>query len=119
VATAPSTALPAPDTIVRPAGSTSAPAPPEKPAPVTTTPATASPAAVPGAYRVQIVAANSQEAADEMLDRAKQAGFKGLIVREGAFYKVRLGEYATRSEATAAAAKVKAKLGGSPFVVAP
>jgi len=74
---------------------------------------------VPGAYRVQIVAANSQEAADEMLDRAKQAGFKGLIVREGAFYKVRLGEYATRSEATAAAAKVKAKLGGSPFVVAP
>ncbi len=119
VATAPSTALPAPDTIVRPAGSTSVPAPPEKPAPVTTTPATASPAAVPGAYRVQIVAANSQEAADEMLDRAKQAGFKGLIVREGAFYKVRLGEYATRSEAMAAAAKVKAKLGGSPFVVAP
>ena len=54
-----------------------------------------------------------------MLDRAKKAGFKGLIVREGAYYKVRLGAYANRAEATAAAAQVKAKLGGSPFVVAP
>ena len=77
------------------------------------------PTARPDAYRVQIVAANSQEAADEMLDRAKQAGFKGVIVKEGGFFKVRLGEYANRAEASAAAAKVKAKLGGSPFVVAP
>jgi cell division septation protein DedD len=77
------------------------------------------PAAVPDAYRVQIVAANSQEAAGEMLDRAKSAGFSGDIVKEGGYFKVRLGQYATRAEASAAAAKVKAKLGGSPFVVAP
>lgn len=116
--------LPAPDTVVRPTV-TATPAPPLdtaiKPAPVPDkpVPVAAPPPVVPDAYRVQIVAANSLEAADEMLDRAKKAGFKGLIVREGAFYKVRLGEYATRAEATAAAAKVKAKLGGSPYVVAP
>ena len=87
-------------------------APPERPVPAAERPA-------PAVFRVQIVAANSQEAADEMLDRARKAGFKGLIVKEGGFYKVRLGEYATRAEAAAAAAGVKAKLGGSPFVVAP
>ncbi|MBP2646463.1 MAG: Sporulation protein [Gemmatimonadetes bacterium] len=112
-------AAPPTDTALRPAPAAVVP-PPVVPAPVATPPAP--PAAgppVPAAYRVQIVAANSQEAADEMLDRAKKAGFKGLIVKEGGFYKVRLGEYATRTEATAAAARVKAKLGGAPFVVAP
>ncbi len=87
-----------------------APAPEPSPAP----PATGR---RPG--RVQIVAANSQEAADEILARARSAGFKGVIVKDGGYFKVRLGQYATRAEASAAAAKVKAKLGGSPFVVAP
>jgi len=95
-AAVPAPRLPAPDTVVRPAV-----------------------AATPDAYRVQIVAANSQEAADEMLDRARKAGFKGVIVKDGGYYKVRLGEYATRAEASAAAGKVKATLGGAPFVVAP
>ena len=90
------TAPPVPDTIVRPAV-----------------------AATPDAYSVQIVAANSQEAADEILDRARKAGFKGVIVKDGGYFKVRLGQYATRAEASAAAAKARAKLGGTPFVVAP
>lgn len=96
IATVPAAPPPAPDTIVRPAV-----------------------AATPDAYSVQIVAANSQEAADEMLDRATKSGFKGVIVKDGGYFKVRLGEYATRAEASAAAAKVKARLGGAPFVVAP
>lgn len=121
--------LPPPDTVVRPAVATPttpvappvdtaprpAPVAPSKPIP---TPE-AAPASVPDAYRVQIVAANSQEAADEILDRAKKAGFKGIIVKDGGYFKVRLGEYSSRADANAAAAKVKAKLGGSPFVVAP
>jgi cell division septation protein DedD len=121
---APVTTVPpaAPDTIVRPARDSvirlaEIPQPPG-PIPVLPRPAPTT-AAAPAAYRVQIVAANSQEAADEMLDRAKKAGFKGIIVRDGGYFKVRLGEYATRGEAAAAAAKVKAKLGGSPFVVVP
>ncbi len=92
------------------------------PAPATATPPPPVPAAerpAPPVFRVQVVAANSQDAADEMLDRAKKAGFSGVIVKEGGFFKVRLGEYATRTEASAAAAKAKARLGGSPFVVAP
>lgn len=113
VVTPPAAPPPAPDTVLKP---TAAAAPPIDTA---VKPAPAAPPAVPDAYRVQIVAANSQEAAEEMLDRAKKAGFSGVIVKEGGYFKVRLGQYATRADATAAAAKVKARLGGSPFVVAP
>lgn len=122
--------LPAPDTAVKPVVSTASPAPAAAPiptAPATNAAATVNPppitpsaaAPLPPAYRVQIVAANSQEAADEMLERAQKAGFKGVIVKDGGYFKVRLGEYATRAEATAAASRIKAKLGGSPYVVAP
>jgi hypothetical protein len=41
-----------------------------------------------------------------------------VIVRERGLYKVRAGAFATREEAQAAARKLKARLGGSPFVVA-
>jgi cell division septation protein DedD len=109
VAVAPPPQTPPVDTAIKPAPV------PEKPAPAAAPP----PPTVPDAYRVQIVAANSREAADEMLDRAKKAGFRGIIVKDGGYFKVRLGEYATRAEAASAAAKVKAKLGGSPYVVAP
>jgi cell division septation protein DedD len=92
---------------------------PPGPIPVLPRPAPSAGPSVPDAYRVQIVAANTQEVADEMLTQAKKAGFSGIVVKDGGYFKVRLGEYATRAEATAAATKVKAKLGGSPFVVAP
>ncbi len=130
VATAPTTVAPVaaappptPDTVARvQAAATPAPLPPAVAAPVDTAPERPVPVAerpAPAVFRVQIVAANSQEAADVMLDRATRAGFTGVIVRDGGYYKVRLGEYSTRTEAAAAVAKVKAKLGGSPFVVAP
>jgi cell division septation protein DedD len=128
VVTPPAAPLSAPDSVVKPATVTTATATAAPPADTAVKPVPAAPikpasppapAAVPDAYRVQIVAANSQEAADEMLDRARKAGFSGVIVKEGGYFKVRLGQYATRAEASAAAAKVKAKLGGSPFVVAP
>ena len=112
-----------PDTIVRPARDSvmklnEIPQPPG-PIPVLPRPAPSAGPSVPDAYRVQVVAANTQEVADEMLARAKKAGFSGIVVKDGGYFKVRLGEYATRAEASAAATKVKAKLGGSPFVVAP
>ena len=40
-----------------------------------------------------------------------------MTVQEGGLYKVRLGEYASKAEAAAALPEIKAKLGGSPFVV--
>jgi cell division septation protein DedD len=39
------------------------------------------------------------------------------VVREGNYHKVRVGSYASRAEAAAAAPSVKAKLGVDPFVV--
>jgi septal ring-binding cell division protein DamX len=41
-----------------------------------------------------------------------------VTVEEGGLFKVRVGDYATRAEAAAALPDLKAKLGGSPFVVA-
>jgi len=106
---------PRPDSVMRLAEVPMTPSP----IPVLPRPVPSAVPSVPDAYRVQIVAANTQEVADEMLARAKKAGFSGIVVKDGGYFKVRLGEYATRAEASAAATKVKAKLGGSPFVVAP
>jgi hypothetical protein len=41
-----------------------------------------------------------------------------VTVEEGGLYKVRVGSYASKAEAGAAIPEIKAKLGGSPFVVA-
>ncbi len=131
-AAAPVATAPAPDTVVRPPVTAAPPVPPRDtliklneipqppgPIPVLPRPAPSATAPVPSAYRVQIVAANTQDVADEMLNRARKAGFSGIVVKDGGYFKVRLGEYSTRAEATAAAAKIKAKLGGTPYVVAP
>jgi cell division septation protein DedD len=101
-------------TAVTPAATAPATAPPSA-APTLAKPAPA-PARVP-AWRVQIIAAKTPAEADAQLLRAKQAGFDAMVVREGDFHKVRVGSYGTRTDAVAAAARVKAKLGGQPFVV--
>ena len=77
----------------------------------------ATPAARP-AYRVQIAAVATLEAAEDVAARARGAGFAAVTVREKGLYKVRAGEFATRAEAQAAVGRLKARLGGSPFVVA-
>ena len=77
---------------------------------------TPSPSRAP-AWRIQVIAAGSATDADAQLLRVTRAGFDGIVVREGNFHKVRVGSFATRAEAVAALARVKAKLGGQPFVV--
>jgi septal ring-binding cell division protein DamX len=105
------------DTAAAPADSTrplprdSAPATPATPA------APPAPAAKP-AYRVQVGAVATQAAADGLAARARAAGFTVITVREKGLFKVRAGEFATRAEAQAAAGRLKAKLGGNPFVAA-
>ncbi len=69
-------------------------------------------------FRVQVAAVKTAAAADNAANRVEKIGVSTVIVREQGFYKVRAGAYATRTEARAAAAQIKAKLGGSPFVVA-
>jgi tetratricopeptide (TPR) repeat protein len=76
------------------------------------------PAAQPPRFRVQVAAVATPGAADDAASKAEALGFPAIIVRERGYYKVRAGEFATRQEAQAAVARLKARIGGSPFVVA-
>lgn len=76
------------------------------------------PAARPGSrYRVQITAVRSAGTARSIAARLKSRGFNVVTVEEGGLYKVRVGDYPTKADAIAAVPEIKAKLGGSPFVV--
>jgi cell division septation protein DedD len=77
---------------------------------------TGRPGRAPG-FRVQVAAVATSDAADAMAAKVRALGFSVTTVREKKLFKVRAGQFTTRSEAQAAAARIKAKLGGSPFVV--
>jgi cell division protein FtsN len=65
-----------------------------------------------------VSAVRSAAAAEATAARLKARGLNAVAVEEGGLYKVRVGSYATRSEAGADLPTIKAQLGGSPFVVA-
>jgi rare lipoprotein A len=69
-------------------------------------------------FRIQVAAVATPGAADDAASKAEGLGFPAVIVRERGLYKVRAGAFATRQEAQAAVSKLKAGIGGSPFVVA-
>ena len=121
----------------QPAGAEPSPAAPDPgqtsgaPTPVTPAPGSPKPvtppsgaASAPGSaapartvYRVQIAAVGSKKAADEAARKARPLGLTVVTTRQGGLYKVRIGEYTTREAAQTAASSLKARLGGSPFVV--
>ena len=68
-------------------------------------------------YRVQIAAVGSKAAAAAAERKARALGLTVVTVHEGSLYKVRAGQYGTKAGAQAAAAGLKVKLGGNPFVV--
>jgi cell division septation protein DedD len=68
-------------------------------------------------YRVQIAAIASRKAADAAARKAQPLGLTVITIQQNGLYKVRVGEYPTREAAQTAASSLKAKLGGSPFVV--
>ena len=85
------------------------------------TPATAPQSSIgapSAAYRVQIAAVGSREAADDLVAKLRDMNVEGLVVRDGALYKVRAGAYQTREEAGRAAEALRARFGGQPFIVA-
>lgn len=84
------------------------------PAPATQPPV---PVAGSGKFTVQVAAASTEPAAEATSSALRSAGYDPHVVREGGFIKVRVGRFATRAEAVAAASQVRAKMGGSPFVV--
>ena len=111
------------DTASRPAaGTDTTPRPPSRPADSTAArvadslPQRAPTPAVK--YRVQVAAVATPGAADDAATKAEELGYPAVILRERGYYKVRAGAFATRKEAQSAMAKLKARMGGSPFVVA-
>jgi DNA polymerase-3 subunit delta len=82
------------------------------------TPPTRQAARPSGRFRIQITAVRTAAAAADITRKLKARGLAPVTVQEGGLYKVRLGEYASKAEAAAALPEIKAKLGGSPFVVA-
>jgi len=73
-----------------------------------------------GAWGVQVAAVSSQASANSVIADLKAMGMTGTTVTEkGNLYKVRVLGLPSREAADAAAAAIKAKLGGSPFVLAP
>lgn len=76
------------------------------------------PAGTASRYRVQITAVRTPATAQALVAKLKKQGLAPVIVEESGLYKVRVGEYATRSEAAAVLPDLKAKLGGGLFVVA-
>jgi sporulation related protein len=105
-----------------PTSSAANPSPGAANAPPAATPAPPSPpTAGPAArtiYRVQIAAVATRKGAEDAARKARPLGLSVITVEEKGLYKVRLGEYPTREAAQNAAASLKARLGGSPFVVA-
>jgi hypothetical protein len=87
------------------------------PAPTPVSPPAAAPA-TRTIYRVQIAAVATRKGAEDAARKARPLGLSVVTVEEKGLYKVRLGEYPTREAAQNAAASLKARLGGSPFVVA-
>jgi cell division septation protein DedD len=113
--TAPSTPAPAP---APPAPAPRpAPAQPAAPRAEPVQPAS-SPAAPGGHFRLQITAVRTPAAAAAAAAKLKAKGLASVTVEEGGLFKVRVGNYPTRLDAVAAIPDLKAKLGGSPFVVA-
>jgi cell division protein FtsN len=57
-------------------------------------------------------------AANDIARKLNARGLAAVVVEEKGLYKVRVGSYPTKADAVAAIPEIKAKLGGSPFVVA-
>jgi hypothetical protein len=69
------------------------------------------------AYRVQVLATRSREAAEEFLPRVAALGYAARIVADGPWFKVQLGAFPDEGSARAAAERIRGTVGGSPFVV--
>lgn len=73
-----------------------------------------------GAWGVQVAAVSSQASANAVVAQLKEIGMPGVVVPEGGnLFKVRVTGLPTREAADSAVARIKAKLGGTPFVLVP
>ena len=113
----PGAANPSPSA-ANPSAAAANPPPAAAPSPSAAPPAAADAPAGRTIYRVQIAAVATRKGAEDAARKARPLGLSVVTIQEKGLYKVRLGEYPTREAAQNAAASLKARLGGSPFVVA-
>jgi sporulation related protein len=106
------------DTTRHPKAATPAPTPTAIPVPAPAPPPAPIAARSAPRFRIQITAVRSAAAAEAITTKLKARGLQAVTVEEGGLYKVRVGEYASKADAVAAVPEIKAKVGGSPFVVA-
>jgi cell division septation protein DedD len=71
----------------------------------------------PTVFRVQVVAAATQAAADVAVGKLRELGYDSRVVSEGGYFKVRAGGYGSRSDATAAVQRLRATFAGASLVV--
>lgn len=81
---------------------------PATPADTVATPSPDSTPARAAAFSVQVAAYTAQRDATSLAAHLKQRGYDARVVGNGAPYRVRVGRYATREEASAALTKMKA-----------
>lgn len=82
-------------------------------------PATPAPrAASTTVFAVQVAAVGTAQAADEAMRQIAVAGFEPHVVRDtDGLFKVRVGRFPDRAQAQAMRNRIRAALGGSPFIV--
>lgn len=70
-------------------------------------------------FRVQVVAASTQAAADAATRRLRDLGYDARIVSEGGYFKVRAGAYTSRADAAGAIRKLRPDFPGAFLVTDP
>jgi tetratricopeptide (TPR) repeat protein len=83
----------------------------------TTKPKATAPAATQPGFSVQVGAVKTKAAADKLAGDLRAAGFEPHVAQSDGLYRVRVGHFAQRADADKQAAKIKAKMGGGPYVV--
>ena len=78
--------------------------------PAATTPMPKAPAVSrPGAWSVQVAAYKTEAEADRLTSSLTQRGYQARVDADGAWFRVRIGRYATSKEAEEALTRIKAK----------
>jgi cell division septation protein DedD len=99
-------------------GDSAQPAPTTAPAERALYDSAAPPQARPRGFFVQVAAARTEAAANQIAERLRGARHRALVTNgSGGYYRVRAGPFATRQDAENAARELRRLLGGAPFVV--
>ena len=68
-------------------------------------------------FFVQVSAVKTQAAANAEIARIRAAGFTPVVAKEAGYLKIRAGAFKSRAAAQTAAADIRTRLGGRPFVI--